>query len=155
MTEQSPGESTKIDSENQNLIGQLFGAEQRTQIIEHLATRTDYKASSIDNLMEVRAMPGIGEIIYFEQEAKNTSSDSMEPDISIQFRENGMIILRDFKSSIHTRYNPETREVVRYDRTQPGAPEQVLPRHAKNHFLKTVQKAQDFINTINSQTTPV
>lgn len=139
--------SAKLDLENNKLVEQLFGPTTTADIVNKIAN-AHLNLKIVSTQHTIQAMPATGELTYFHTPNTGVASELQEADYSIKFRPDGTIIYSESDSNFRTKYDPVTGNIARYDRTAPGIPDQILPRHAKHAFLSTVLTAEQAINEL-------
>ena len=147
MPEKVLNESTKLDIANSELIQQLFSPTYTADIMVNIA-QNHPQLEIIGNDHIIQAIPASGDLIYFHIPDGDATNQLRGADFSIKFRRDGTIIYSESISNFRTKYDPKSGTVARYDRSRPGIPDQILPRHSKNLFLTEVIKAQSLATTL-------
>ena len=148
MTEIKQSESVMLDQENAELTRQLFDPIAIKGLLQKFASIPGYELKSEDGTFRVIGMPATGELSFFEIELAENSRERHKTKHVLKFRQDGIVLLIDPTTDFRIKFVAQSRDVVRYDSEQTYLPEQPLPRHAKNIFLKLVIDAQNQIQEL-------
>lgn len=148
MTEKTPTESVMLDQENAKLTAKLFDPIAIKDLLQKFALVPGFELKSGDDRYRVIGMPATGELSFYEIKLSEDLRQRNKTKHILKFREDGTIVLIDPGSNFRTKYVASSREVVRYNSEHTSLPDQFLPRHAKNNFLKLAIEAQDQIEDL-------
>lgn len=142
MSETYLSESAKLDIANNELHQQIFNPKTTADLVANIAkTHPHLEITSAHHI--IQAIPATGDLIYFHLQENDIVPRQLQgADISIHFRHDGTIIYSETGSNFRTKYDPKSGAVVRYDRSMPSVPDQILPRYAKNEFLRKIIETQ-------------